>query len=103
MSYIFGMPLRRHARLQIEKVVPPKMRFWKSVKSKPDEIELFNYQHAFTTHTNSVGAVPLNAPPPTSNGKEQEILRAAVKGVENFGTRKSTQSVSSKSVVENTN
>jgi hypothetical protein len=51
MSYIMGMPLTRHAWLQVEKVVPPKLRFWKPAEGEPeaeDDMELFSYQHAFT-------------------------------------------------------
>lgn len=60
MSYIVGMPLTRHARLQVQKVVPPKLRFWEPVNGEPeaeDDMELFSYQHAFTD-TNPVVLEP---------------------------------------------
>ena len=86
MSYIFGMPLTQHALLQIEKVVPQTLRFWKSSKrpKQEDDMELFSYQHAFEDKNHVVGAEPLNAPPPTdTNDGKQQVKMTTVNETEN--------------------
>jgi hypothetical protein len=68
MSYIFGMPLTQHAQLQIEKVVPQTLRFWKSsnLPEQEDDMELFSYQHAFKDKN--------HRPPTDTNDVEQQAM-----------------------------